>query len=669
MAFKQLMVGGGVSTKTMSVDRFFEYMREIAEDDYSPNRMYQAVAWAFRATNLRANAISSIPYRIMRGKTEVEDFDIDIGDLLFATEAFICLYGAAYWLKLNNRVMLKDVQVLNPKTMAVETSQKGITGFVQRVKGRDTHYTPEQIVYFRLFNPADDLGPGVSPMSAAMQAAGLAYSVNEWAGKFFQQGAIPAVILTTEQNVPEGDQSRIRDMWNRMLSGVKNAFRTIVLHRGLKAQVIGMPVKDLAMPQLTKMIREEIGVSFGVPESMIGDPASNYATAKTNRLSFWQETVIPEALLIERVLNNQLFDALGLEFEFELGQIEAIQQDEAEKAEFVVKLFEAKIMTIEEAREQMGLKELTPAELEELKPKPPPMLPVPEQPPPDNGAQQNNANQPPGTAKTLAALRKWRTKARKRGKVCEFDSEYINDELADAVKTAMEANFDTAWDFLKAVPEGVTAAEGRVQRRVAAALGPYQVSTAEAIVAGAAIDWAAISGDLRAAIHPEISRIATEHAIRTAAEIGIDFDVAVINEAALAWANEYTMELVKGLTETTRGVVQRAIDAFVGTPGMTVGNLTELLEPAFGKIRAEMIGITEVTRAYAAATNVYKQLLAQYGLETERIWNTSEDERVRVCPICGPLDGQPEHVWVDRFPNGPPAHPRCRCWTTLNVLV
>ena len=663
MAFKQLMIGGGVSAKSMSVDRFFEYMRDIADDDHSPSSMYRAVSWAFRCVNLRANAISSIPFRIVRGETEIKDFEIDLGDLLFATEAFICMYGAAYWLKLNNRVILKDIQVLNPKTMSVNTApRKGIVGFTQRIKGVDTHFKPEEIVYFRLFNPDDDLGPGVSPMSAAMHAAGLAYSVNEWAGKFFAQGAIPAVILSSEQNIPETDRSRIRDLWNRALGGVKNAFRTIVLHRGLKAQVIGMPVKDLAMPQLTKMVREEIAISFGVPESMVGDPASNYATAKTNRLSFWQETVIPEARILERFINRQLFEPLGLTFEFEFGKIEAVQQDEAEKAEFVVKLFESKIMTIEEARDQMGLRELTPAELEELKPKPPPMLPAP----PDDD-QQNSEPEPPGNEKTLAALRKWRTKARKRGKPCEFDSEHIADDLAGAVKTAMEQDIDSAFDFLKAVPEGVTAAEGRVQRRVASAMEPYQSSIAATIAAGQSIDWAKINGDLRAAIQPEISRIATEHAMRTAAEIGVEFDIAVINEAALAWANEYTMELVKGLTETTRAVVQRAIDAFIATPGMTTGDLTGLLEPAFGRIRAEMIGITEVTRAYSAATNVYKKLLAEAGLNSERIWNTSADEKV--CPICGPLDGQPEREWADMFPSGPPAHPRCRCWSTLNVLV
>lgn len=42
------------------------------------------------------------------------------------------------------------------------------------------------------------------------------------------------------------------------------------------------------------------------------------------------------------------------------------------------------------------------------------------------------------------------------------------------------------------------------------------------------------------------------------------------------------------------------------------------------------------------------------------IWNTSEDDKV--CPICRPLNQKPSEEWAEEFPEGPPAHPNCRCW-------
>ena len=35
--------------------------------------------------------------------------------------------------------------------------------------------------------------------------------------------------------------------------------------------------------------------------------------------------------------------------------------------------------------------------------------------------------------------------------------------------------------------------------------------------------------------------------------------------------------------------------------------------------------------------------------------------RVHVCPICGPLDRTLFKNYSDQYPDGPPAHPNCRC--------
>jgi hypothetical protein len=122
---------------------------------------------------------------------------------------------------------------------------------------------------------------------------------------------------------------------------------------------------------------------------------------------------------------------------------------------------------------------------------------------------------------------------------------------------------------------------------------------------------------------------------------------------------------VRGLSATTQKVVANAIEKFIATPGMTEGELEKLLEPAYGAARAEMIAITEVTRAYSAATNQYLEMLRAAGVKMRRVWRTSHDERV--CPVCGPLNVEDEGAWRRDFPDGPPAHVRCRCWTVLEL--
>lgn len=41
------------------------------------------------------------------------------------------------------------------------------------------------------------------------------------------------------------------------------------------------------------------------------------------------------------------------------------------------------------------------------------------------------------------------------------------------------------------------------------------------------------------------------------------------------------------------------------------------------------------------------------------LWITERDDRV--CPICRPLNKRPARDWDTLFPQGPPAHPNCRC--------
>jgi len=169
---------------------------------------------------------------------------------------------------------------------------------------------------------------------------------------------------------------------------------------------------------------------------------------------------------------------------------------------------------------------------------------------------------------------------------------------------------------------------------------------------------------LRAVLGPELVSI-TAQQLTFLSEVGIPFDIALVNAEAVEWATGYGYDLVTGLTNTTRTLVSRATAAFMETPGMTRADLVGMLEPAFGSVRAEMIAVTEVTRAASQSTNIHQRLLAHQGIQMRRVWQTRHDSLV--CEICGPLNGQPEDVWHIQFPSGPPAHPRCRCGLALTA--
>lgn len=128
------------------------------------------------------------------------------------------------------------------------------------------------------------------------------------------------------------------------------------------------------------------------------------------------------------------------------------------------------------------------------------------------------------------------------------------------------------------------------------------------------------------------------------------------NLAAMAWARGASYELVHEITETSRRVIQDALGDWVRDGG-AMGNLVDRLSPQFGQVRAEMIAVTESTRAYGVGSRLQYQ---QAGIRRVQLLTNRDDH---VCPICQPYDGQ--IVDIEEGVPGVgfmPWHVNCRCF-------
>lgn len=175
--------------------------------------------------------------------------------------------------------------------------------------------------------------------------------------------------------------------------------------------------------------------------------------------------------------------------------------------------------------------------------------------------------------------------------------------------------------------------------------------------------WESEHGKLMADLRPRIERMVMTGIQNAGNYVPIVWDVAVIARDAVDWAAEYSYRLVTNINSNTEALLRRVVSRWVETPGMTIGDLRKELAPAFGEYRAQMIAVTETTRAFAQGNQIVQRELQSAGIRMERRWNTSNDELV--CPVCAPNDGKFESEgWTAA---GPPAHPNCRCWETLGV--
>ncbi len=91
------------------------------------------------------------------------------------------------------------------------------------------------------------------------------------------------------------------------------------------------------------------------------------------------------------------------------------------------------------------------------------------------------------------------------------------------------------------------------------------------------------------------------------------------------------------------------------------------------RVRAEAIARTETIAALEGGKQLQRERLVREGTldpgQWVQEWQTAADERV--CPVCGPLDGETAPIG-GTFPGGyagPPAHPRCRCASLLRLAA
>ena len=655
-----------------------------AWDSYSPGQgadeddrrtYYQRIPWLNRGVNMRAAAVSTLPFVITKSGGDVVDQSSEYLNkvgflpnpqrLIYLVEAALTVLGQAYLYRERNRVATTGLRYIVPTTVKPQLSPTvGLTGFVRRVGSQSYNWPTEDCIYFWLPDPFVELGPGNnSPVTAALNAAGVLHNVDKFAASFFERGAIKVTVLTIEGNPPPNERKRIKTWWNRVATGINRAFGAEVFNlKAVKPVVIGEGIRELSDNELTKEKREDIATALGIPQTKLWSSSAGGlgggGVVNSDDLSFYRDTIVPESLFIASVLNEQIFNPLDLTWSFKPETLDVFQADENERSDAYFNYVNSK-MPPSIAAQILGIELPAGVEPEDLdiaqqeeqdEQREARVTAAPEEKPPDNPRKA-----------MWVDLRNWRKKALKKGTDCSFESEHIPDVLKAAIKAAIAMHGERAFDFVKG---GQSQAEQRIRDKVAAVLKRFRRKYLDIILEGGTPDYAELTAALKAALGPEIASITTEAALQAAIETGVEFDPAAVNAEAAEWARTYTFELVTGLTKTTRDVVSRAMQQYVETPGMTRGQLEELLQHGFNEYRASMIAVTETTRAYAQAFNQYQRMIKEEaGIEMERIWNTNADESV--CPVCGPFNQKPESIWAGEFPNGPPAHVNCRCFLTL----
>lgn len=655
----------------------------------------------YRAVTLRANAMAGVPYKLCIGTEESKNhadwpFPQGLHKLLYELEASLLVSGAGYLLKLQPSMGGKRVvglQYLSPATMQVIYSNNRIS-FVQNVRGmRYGPWEADRLLYMREFSFSDDVGPGLAPAKVALPAANLRIALSEFATGFFASGGQPLTLLTLAGNPPPTEVERTEAFFKRTMSGVRNAWRILAVRSEVTVTPITPEIQTMAMPELAETATREIAAAFGIPLSLLTSDSANYATAQSDMQMFYENTIKPRLLIYETAFNEQLLHPIGLHLKFHPEEMQIFQTDEAERSGSLKNLVDAGI-DLRTAMKILGYA------AEDLVDSAPPPVEKPEagitkpvaRPTTDAAPDEDEMSYGKGYAmdtdysislqqyaaqaqkKSIdAEFKTWaRLAAKDRHRAAEFSCNHVTPEqeawLKDKLLTTSispEHLFENASKTLRLISK----AERAVAKVVRTAFVGYAGRIREAAAAGK-VDDKAVSDMLKQLTTntaPILTDVFFNKLVVASTNGGVPVDREKYKTDAQVWAENHKITLKDELEATTLKDLQQMVADLVQDPRESVANVDEALRlrlfKTLGQYRTTMIAITEVARAKSGAINqLYDDLTEddEPGQESSvKRWATQIDEKV--CSICGPFDDTLQKVWEGSYPEGPPAHPNCRC--------
>ncbi len=288
----------------------------------------------------------------------------DGGQLLRTVESRLALWGSAYvaMVRDGDRVPY-EMWPLRPDEVHVVAAQddRVVRGFIHESADGQVAYLPEEMLWYRRFNPMNTFS-GFSSMVPAGLAVTMGTEALNFNRRFYVHSAMPADVVIVMDGSPQQEQiDQLIDSWEARLRNPDTAHRPMILSGGIEMKRLGANQSEMEFIAALRWSVEEVSRAFGVPKVFLSEfEDATLANVRTMEQFLWRNTIIPELKMLEDGINHRLVPHFeGFEGElvvrFNLSDVEAIQESQSDRAERLATLVGAGIMTADEARGELGV--------------------------------------------------------------------------------------------------------------------------------------------------------------------------------------------------------------------------------------------------------------------------------------------------------------------------
>ncbi len=252
-------------------------------------------------------------------------------DLILEGDAFIYFDGAFLY----NLPALKTEIITDKKT------------YIKGFKYGNVDFKPNEVIHIKE-NSGDSIYEGKSRLDSVKSNINLLTSMNEFQKNFFDNSAIPGIILQTPNPLSDRVKDRMVQQWMSKYNPRKGGKRPLILDGDFKVESLSKyNFKELDFSESIAIQENAILKALGVPPILLN--SGNNANINPNLRMFYINTVMP--------LVNKAIQSIEYFFGYDIKPISqdvlALRPELRDSANYYSTLVNAGIITRNEARSEL----------------------------------------------------------------------------------------------------------------------------------------------------------------------------------------------------------------------------------------------------------------------------------------------------------------------------
>jgi HK97 family phage portal protein len=313
-------------------------------------------------------------------------------DLFMQYSMYMDIVGEVFWYVPKAKLgRMRNIYTLNPlalQEIRFDDNGTPISYTFTNDKSQPITYSADEVLMDKTVN-LGDLRRGFSPVTPIAENIDTQQGAMEYNNKFFANDATPSLLLKVKNTLTEAMRNIIKANWKRNFEGASKAHRFGIIEGDTEVQTLSSSLRDMAFKDIYEVTDGNILSNWRVSKTIIGQSADvNRASIEGAEYNYAKRVQTPKMEKFIAFLNHKylplFFDKTDIvvndiRFEYE----NPVTQDKETTARIAqIGTGNKQFMSINEARDMLGLEKLEGEEYDEIEmPEEPVETPeAPEQP-------------------------------------------------------------------------------------------------------------------------------------------------------------------------------------------------------------------------------------------------------------------------------------------------